>query len=188
MFLSHQWGERRPQGWPIFCQDHSWPWVIIKILTIGPCISRMWLLLKPVSSRCYAIQIGSKTIFAFRNITPCSIPLSGPVDVVLWFPAPDCIATTLRCTLTHWGRVTYICVRELTNIGSDNGLSPGRRRAIIWINAGVLLIGPLGTNFNKIWVEIQTSSFIKMRLKVSSAKWRPFCLCLNVLSLHWYQR
>ena len=29
-------------------------------------------------------------------------------------------------------------------IGSDNGLSPGRRQAIIWTNAGILLIGSLG--------------------------------------------
>ena len=32
--------------------------------------------------------------------------------------------------LTHWGRVTHICVGNLTIIGSDNGLSPGRRQAI----------------------------------------------------------
>ena len=50
--------------------------------------------------------------------------------------------------LTHWGRVTHICVDNLTIIGSDNGLSPGRRQAIIWTNAGILLIGPLGTIFN----------------------------------------
>ena len=56
--------------------------------------------------------------------------------------------------LTHWGRVTHICVDKLTTIGSDNGLSPGRRQAIIWINAGILLIWPLGTNFNEILIEI----------------------------------
>ena len=85
--------------------------------------------------------------------------------------------------LTHWGRVTHICVSKLTIIGSDNGLSPGRRQAIIWTNAGILLIGPLGTNFSDILIEILTFSFTKMRLKVSSAKWRPFCLGLNVLIL-----
>ena len=45
--------------------------------------------------------------------------------------------------LTHWGRVTHICIGRNTNIGSDNGLSPGRRQAIIWANAGILLIGSL---------------------------------------------
>ena len=82
--------------------------------------------------------------------------------------------------LTHWGRVTHICVSKLTIIGSDNGLSPDRRQAIIWTNAGLLLIGPLGTNFSEIWIEILTFSFKKMRLKVSSAKRRPFCLGFNV--------
>ena len=76
--------------------------------------------------------------------------------------------------LTHWGRVTHICVGKLTTIGSDNGLSPGRRQAIIWINAGILLIGPLETNFSEILIGIQTSSFKKIHLKMSSAKWRPF--------------
>ena len=81
--------------------------------------------------------------------------------------------------LTHWGRVTHICVGKLTNLGSDNGLSPGRRQAIIWTNAGISLIGPLGTNFSEILIGIQTYSFKKMHLKMSSAKWRPFCLGLN---------
>ena len=70
---------------------------------------------------------------------------------------------------------------KLTIIDSDNGLSPDRRQAIIWTNAGILLIGPFGTTFSEISIEIITFSFKKMRLKVSSAKWRPFCLGLNVL-------
>ena len=84
--------------------------------------------------------------------------------------------------LTHWGRVMHIRVSKLTIIGSHNDLSPGRRQAIIWPNAEILFTGPLGTNFNEILIEIITFSFKKMRLKVSSAKCRPFCLSLNVLS------
>ena len=76
--------------------------------------------------------------------------------------------------LTHWGRATHICVGKLTIIGSDNGLSPGRRQAIIWTIAGILLIGPLWTNYSEILIGIQSSSFKKMHLKMSSAKWRPF--------------
>ena len=83
--------------------------------------------------------------------------------------------------LTHWGRVMYICVSELTIIGLDNGLSPGRRQAIIWTNAGILLIWTLWTNFSEIFIEFHTISFKKMLLKRSSAKWRPFCLRVNVL-------
>ena len=79
------------------------------------------------------------------------------------------------CGLTHWGRVMHICVSKLTIIGSDNDLSPGRRQAIIWTNAGILLMWPLWINFSGILIEINTSSFKKMHLKMSSAKWRPFC-------------
>ena len=62
----------------------------------------------------------------------------------------------------------YIFVVNLAIIGSDNGLSPGRRQAIIWTNDGILLIGPLGTNFSEISIEIHTFSFKKMHLKMSS--------------------
>ena len=90
--------------------------------------------------------------------------------------------TKFNNILTHWGRVTHLCVSKLTSIASDNGLSPGWRQAIIWTNAGILLIGPLGTNFSEILGEIHTFSFKKMRLKMSSEKWRPFCPSLNVLN------
>ena len=88
--------------------------------------------------------------------------------------------------LTYWGRVTHICVSKLIIIGSDSGLSPGRRQAIIWNNAGILSIGTLGTNFSEILIEILAFSFKKMRLKKSSAKWRPFCVGLNELTLYIY--
>ena len=87
----------------------------------------------------------------------------------------------IQAKLTHWGHVTHICVGKLTIIGSDNSLSPGRRQAIIWTNAGIMLIRPLGTN-SEILIGIQTFSFKKMYLKMSSAKWRPFCLGLYVLT------
>ena len=90
----------------------------------------------------------------------------------------------LYLPLTHWGWVTHICVGNLTIIGSDNGLSPGRRQAIIWTNAGILLIGPWGTNFSEILIGINTFSFKKIHLNMSSAKWCPFCLGLNVLNLY----
>ena len=93
------------------------------------------------------------------------------------------LATQACIWLTHWGRVMHLCIGKLTIIGSDNGLSPGRRQAIIWTNAGIFLIGPLGTNFREILIEILTFSFKTMHLKMLSGKWRPFCLGLNVLIL-----
>ena len=77
--------------------------------------------------------------------------------------------------LTHWGRVTHICVSRLTITGSDNGLSPGWRQAIIRTKSGI----------SENLIEIITFSFTKMQLKVSSAKWWPFCLSLNVLNWSW---
>ena len=100
---------------------------------------------------------------------------------------------SLTNCITHWGRVTHICVSKLTIIGSNNGLSPGWRQAIIRTNAGILLIEPLGTNFSENVIEIYTFSLKKMHLKMSSGKWRPFCLGLNVLTIHpvtacnWYE-
>ena len=79
--------------------------------------------------------------------------------------------------------VENVTIPHKTIIDSDNGLSPGRCRAIIWTDTGILLIGPLGTNVNEILIKIRTFSFKKMLLKMSSAKWRPFCLDINVLSV-----
>ena len=52
-------------------------------------------------------------------------------------------------SLNHWGRVTHICVSKLTISGSDNGLSPGRCKAIFLTNAGILSFGPSWTNFGE---------------------------------------
>ena len=82
--------------------------------------------------------------------------------------------------LIHWGLVVHIRVGTFTIASSHKGLSPGRRQAIIWTNAGILLFGPSRTNFGEILIGIQTFSFKKIYFKMSSAKLRPFCLGLNV--------
>ena len=61
---------------------------------------------------------------------------------------PQYFSLSTRNLLTYWGQVKHICVGKLIIIGSDNSLSPSRRQAIIWTNAGILLIRPLGTNFS----------------------------------------
>ena len=96
----------------------------------------------------------------------------------------------VRVELTHWARVTHICVGKLTIIGSDNGLSPGRRQAIICTNGGILLIRPLGTNFSEILIGIQTFSFKKMHLRKRGwgSEWvcgwigDRMCDCINLCS------
>ena len=72
--------------------------------------------------------------------------------------------------LIHWGRVMQICAGKLSIISSDKGWWPGRRQAIFWTNAGILLIGTLGTNFSEILSKIETFSFNKMHLKMLSVK------------------
>ena len=124
--------------------------------------------------------IGNKSLADPR----CRTLFSAANLALAGFPQTNALGENLPSRyLTHWGRVTHICVGKLTIIGSDNGLSPVRRQAIIWINAGILLIGPLGTKFSQILIAIQTFSFKKMHPKLSSAKCRPFCLGLNVLSM-----
>ena len=66
------------------------------------------------------------------------------------------------------------------SICSDNGLSPGRHQAIIWTNAGILLIGPLGTNFSEMLSEIQTFPLRKKNFNLNSVHFASG-LGLNVL-------
>ena len=69
--------------------------------------------------------------------------------------------------LTHWVRVTHICVSNRNIIGSDNDWSPGRRPAIIWTNAWIFLIWTLRTNLNEILIEI-----IHLHSRKSVSKYR----------------
>ena len=87
----------------------------------------------------------------------------------------------------HWGRVTHICIGRLSITGSDNGLSTGRRQAIILTNAGILLIEPLGNKFQWNFNRNSNISIKDIQLKLSSGKWRPFCLGLNELINLLYQ-
>ena len=67
--------------------------------------------------------------------------------------------------------MTHVCVGNLTIIVSDHGLSPGRRQAIIWIDAGILLIGPLWTNWNinrNSYIFIQENPFENVVCKMAS--------------------
>ena len=99
----------------------------------------------------------------------------------VFYPINLWVGITLTLTLNSW-RPSDVCVSKLTIIGSDNGLSPGRRQAILWTNYGILIIRTLETNFSEIVSKIHTFSFKKMHLKMSSAKWRLFGFGLNVLT------
>ena len=90
------------------------------------------------------------------------------------------------CIIVNWtlsNKLQSNCIQNLnifTIIGSDNGLLPCQCQAIIWTNAGMLLIRPLATNFCEISIEIHIFPLKKSIWKCR--KWRQFCLGLNVLS------
>ena len=78
-------------------------------------------------------------------------------------PKGELLVNLCVSTLIDWGRVTRICVGNLTIIGSDDCLSPGRRHAIIWTDAGILLIGPSKTDLNEI-IHFHSRKFEKFPL------------------------
>ena len=81
----------------------------------------------------------------------------------------------------------YIWFCKLTTNASDNGLSSGRCQAIIWTNAGIFLIGPLGITFNENFIEINKFSFNKNAFesavcKMASVSSRSQCLNITLCS------
>ena len=81
--------------------------------------------------------------------------------------------------LTHWGRVTHICVVDL-----------GHHWFRYWLVACSAPSHYLNLCWNIVywtfrhklqWIGIQSFSFKKLHLQMSSAKWRLFCLGLNEL-------
>ena len=106
----------------------------------------------------------------------CILLLCAPICVWVWaykcvylgsVAMPFYLYSNLQTDhLTHWCRVTHICIGNIIIIGCDNGLSPGGRQAIMWTNDGILLIGTLGINFSEIRIGILTFSFVwKCRLR-----------------------
>ena len=106
-------------------------------------------------------------------------------------PLPEPMTTRINDTiiallgqngLTQWGRVTHICVSKLTIIGSDNGLSTGRRQAIIWTNAGILSIQTNITNKlqwnlkRNAHVFIQENAFENVFSEMAAIWSRPQCV------------
>ena len=78
----------------------------------------------------------------------------------------------------------HICIGKLTIIGSDDGLSPGWRQAIIWTNAGILLTEPFVTNFRGFLIE---NSNIENTSENVICKMLPFRLSL-ITALDYYKQ
>ena len=123
-----------------------------------------------------------------RNKDVLTLYINGEINVWIgsWNVTDTTYCMKLYIDLYHisiyWGRVTHMCVSKLNIIAPYYGLSPGRHQAIsIWINAGILLTGLLGTTFSEICREIHAYALKKLHLKMSSAKWWQFRFRLSVL-------
>ena len=86
----------------------------------------------------------------------------------------ECAIFNEALCVTYFCRLSGVAVRSLklrdaspnrAVIGSDNGLSLVRRQAIIWTNADLLSIGPLGKKLSECCMEIQNFSLKNMHLK-----------------------
>ena len=89
--------------------------------------------------------------------------------------------------------VMHICVTQPQSLNSlrpsDTYTSVNRHQAIIWTNAGILFIGPKGTNFSKILIAIltfiQENAFESVVCEKAAILSRP--QCVNVQSGNrWY--
>ena len=94
--------------------------------------------------------------------------------------------------LTNWGRVTHICVDNLTVIGSENGLSPGRRQASIWNQCWNIVNWTLGNKlqwkFNQNSnIFIQENVFENVVCEMAFILSRPQCVKQTMLEEVGYQ-
>ena len=101
---------------------------------------------------------------------------------------PGVVSTSQHCCASgHTGDVSHSiiawgCIHTLFHLQS---VWP---QATTWTNARLLSIEPLETNFSEIQIKISNFSLMKMHLKMSSAKWWPFCPGGNELKSDWKTR
>ena len=124
-----------------------------------------------------------------RDISRPAVLILGAKKTMLWY----CMLYSVHHYayvqgLTQWGRVTHICVSNLTIIGLDNGLSSSWSEAIIWINVGILFIGPLGTKLQ--WNFIQNPHFFIRENPFQNVIWEMSPIlsqpqCVNPIDPRW---
>ena len=141
------------------------------VLGATPCLPMLWLLKQPVHQKAWYWLCGTDDMcmafIIFKQFSGFRVKLrfislnfhsvlrmhSAIYMAVLELVFRKMLENVMRQTLlTHWGRVTHICVSNQSIISSDNDLSPSRHQAIIWTNSGILLVRPLGTNASEILI------------------------------------
>ena len=94
--------------------------------------------------------------------------------------------------LTHWGRVTHICVSKLTIIGSDNGLSPGRHHHYLnqcWNIVNSNLTNKLQWNLKRnSCIFIHENGFENVVCEMASILSRPPCVTNATIRAYMWNR
>ena len=111
-----------------------------------------------ISYRCCAYPFSQAP--SSTTSSPCLVEIIAMLQMIFLKALPRNVMVVafkyLSCWVSNW---LYVSSNMINNsfrpnfaavnsiiIGSDNGLSPGRRQTIIWTNTAVLLIGHLGRN------------------------------------------
>ena len=128
IFCTHFWGVL--QNYAIHLTLVSNIWGVF--LECGVCLVPWY---PPLSESCQIPSMGSQSVWSEDRA------------FIIFKPV------TVNNQTSGW--VMHICVGTSTIIGSDNGLSPGRRQVIIWTNAGILLIRHLETNLSEFLIAIK---------------------------------
>ena len=122
------------------CLSYDLYWVRFVLGTSYPGYEMSWVRVVVLGTSClgYASALTKET----RRSATSWCQVGHCICFINWNSLMENIPSSHIPRLTHWGWVTYMWVSKLTTIGSDNGLAPTRRQAIIWPNAGILWIGP----------------------------------------------
>ena len=93
---------------------------------------------------------------------------------IYWVRRPAISCINISSPRPSWWRI-YVYINWVT-VSSDDGSSPARHQAIIWINHGLLSIGPLPTKLND---NLNQNSHWTL-FERFGAKWRPLRLLSNM--------
>ena len=124
-------------------------------------------------------------IYCVHSYICTCIQITKFADIIpQWHGVTHVSEVAVVIALTHWGRVTHICVSNVTIIGSDNGLSPDWCQAIIWTSDGNIVDWTLGILRNKLqwnlkrnpYIFIQENAFESVVWKMSAILSRPQCV------------
>ena len=134
------------------CCGVTFPALNIEVSNLILTFSYLWLV--------GVILFGIAKLFpwSFIKILTCMILFLHTRNRISWYLRPSISCRIMVEYFTHLPLEPHLCVGAIT-----------------WTNADLLSIGPVGTNFSDIWIEILIFSFKKMWLKMSSARWRPIC-------------